>query len=171
MRLGRTVGTLLHAGDIVILEGSLGVGKTTLVQGIASSMGVAGDVSSPTFVIAREHSPVVGSTRPHLIHVDAYRLGSASEVDDLDLESALDRAVIVAEWGGGWFESLSASRLVVSLAFSTSPASEAIPAADGTRIVAFEPQGPSWTLDRRRALHRAVLGAWRLPDHVGDAPT
>src|SRR6202048_4345618 len=84
--LGRRLATRLRAGDLVILAGSLGAGKTTLVQGIGEGLGVRGPVTSPTFVIARVH-PVVAGSGPALVHADAYRLGSISEVDDLDLDA------------------------------------------------------------------------------------
>jgi len=84
--LGRRLAALLRAGDLVILAGPLGAGKTTLVQGIGAGLGVRGPVTSPTFVIARVHPALTGSG-PALVHADAYRLGSFSEVDDLDLDT------------------------------------------------------------------------------------
>jgi tRNA threonylcarbamoyladenosine biosynthesis protein TsaE len=83
--LGRRLAALLRAGDLVILAGPLGAGKTTLVQGIGAGLGVRGPVTSPTFVIARVHPPLAGGG-PALVHADAYRLGSFGEVDDLDLD-------------------------------------------------------------------------------------
>src|SRR5216110_2934670 len=79
--LGRRLAALLRAGDLVILAGPLGAGKTTLVQGIGAGLGVRGPVTSPTFVIARVHPPLTGG--PALVHADAYRLVSPAEVDDL----------------------------------------------------------------------------------------
>ncbi|WP_415113367.1 tRNA (adenosine(37)-N6)-threonylcarbamoyltransferase complex ATPase subunit type 1 TsaE [Microbacterium sp.] len=99
---GRDLGTRLRAGDLVVLTGPLGAGKTTLTRGIAAGLGVRGPVQSPTFVIARTHPSLVGG--PALIHVDAYRLGSPAELDDLDLD--LDRAVVVVEWGRGMVDGL-----------------------------------------------------------------
>ena len=96
--LGRRLAGLLRAGDLVILAGPLGAGKTTLVQGIGAGLGVRGPVTSPTFVIARVH-PVVSGSGPALVHADAYRLGSISEVDDLDLDADAAAAVTVVEWG------------------------------------------------------------------------
>ncbi|MEN2740487.1 tRNA (adenosine(37)-N6)-threonylcarbamoyltransferase complex ATPase subunit type 1 TsaE [Microbacterium sp. X-17] len=93
--LGARMGGMLRAGDLVVLTGALGAGKTTLTRGIGAALGVRGTVQSPTFVIARTH-PSLGAG-PALLHVDAYRLGSAAELDDLDLD--LDHAVTVVEWG------------------------------------------------------------------------
>jgi tRNA threonylcarbamoyladenosine biosynthesis protein TsaE len=112
--LGRCLATLLRAGDLVILAGPLGAGKTTLVQGIGEGLGVRGPVTSPTFVIARVH-PAVSGSGPSLVHADAYRLGSISEVDDLDLDADMAGAVTVVEWGEGLAEGLAADRLVISI--------------------------------------------------------
>jgi tRNA threonylcarbamoyladenosine biosynthesis protein TsaE len=112
--LGRRLAALLRAGDLVILAGPLGAGKTTLVQGIGAGLGVRGPVTSPTFVIARVHPPVTGSG-PALVHADAYRLGSFSEVDDLDLDTDAGSAVTVVEWGTGLAESLADDRLEITI--------------------------------------------------------
>ena len=112
--LGRRLAALLRAGDLVILAGPLGAGKTTLVQGIGAGLGVRGPVTSPTFVIARVHPSVAGSG-PALVHADAYRLGSISEVDDLDLDTDAASAVTVVEWGAGLAEILAADRLEISI--------------------------------------------------------
>lgn len=98
--LGVSLGQLLSAGDLVILTGPLGAGKTTLTRGIGEGLGVRGPVQSPTFVIARTHPSVVGGAP--LVHVDAYRLADASEALDLDLD--FDGSVVVAEWGAGLVE-------------------------------------------------------------------
>ena len=95
--LGRRLAALLRAGDLVILAGPLGAGKTTLVQGIGAGLGVRGPVTSPTFVIARVHPPLAGGG-PALVHADAYRLGSFGEVDDLDLDT--DAAARSPWWSG-----------------------------------------------------------------------
>jgi tRNA threonylcarbamoyladenosine biosynthesis protein TsaE len=89
--LGARLAGLLRPGDLIVLAGPLGAGKTTLVQGIGAGLAVRGPVTSPTFVIARVHPSLVGG--PDLVHADAYRLGSRLEVDDLDLEADLDHAV------------------------------------------------------------------------------
>ena len=112
--LGRELATRLRAGDLVILTGPLGAGKTTLVQGIGAGLGVPGPVTSPTFVIARVH-PVLTGPGPALVHADAYRLGSFSEVDDLDLDADMARAVTVVEWGEGLAEDLAEDRLEISI--------------------------------------------------------
>ena len=112
--LGRRLATMLRAGDLVILAGPLGAGKTTLVQGIGEGLGVRGPVTSPTFVIARVHPPLSGSG-PALVHADAYRLGSISEVDDLDLDTDAAAAVTVVEWGAGLAEVLAEDRLEITI--------------------------------------------------------
>jgi tRNA threonylcarbamoyladenosine biosynthesis protein TsaE len=109
--LGRRVGTSLVAGDLVVLTGELGAGKTTFTQGLGEGLQVRGGVTSPTFVIARVHPSLVGG--PDLVHVDAYRLGGLAELDDLDLDTSLDSAVTVVEWGAGLAEGLADSRLEV----------------------------------------------------------
>jgi tRNA threonylcarbamoyladenosine biosynthesis protein TsaE len=112
--LGRELAARLRAGDLVILTGPLGAGKTTLVQGIGEGLGVRGPVTSPTFVIARVHPARAGSG-PSLVHADAYRLGSVSEVDDLDLDADMATAVTVVEWGEGLAEGLAEDRLEISI--------------------------------------------------------
>ncbi|AMO88643.1 tRNA threonylcarbamoyl adenosine modification protein YjeE [Corynebacterium simulans] len=116
--LGKELGAALEAGDLVILDGPLGAGKTTFTQGIAEGMQVKGRVTSPTFVIAREHRSTVGG--PALVHVDAYRLLDHSddplgELDALDLDTELDDAVVVAEWGGGFMDQLAEAFLLISI--------------------------------------------------------
>ena len=111
--LGRALARLLRPGDVVVLSGDLGAGKTTLAQGIGAGLRVRGQVTSPTFVIARVH-PSVG-VGPPLVHVDAYRLGSLAEVDDLDLDASLAESVTVVEWGEGLVEGLAPDRLEVLL--------------------------------------------------------
>lgn len=103
--LGRALGERLEAGDLLVLTGPLGAGKTTFTRGLAEGLGVRGPVQSPTFVIARTHPSLVG--RAPLVHVDAYRLGSAAELDDLDVDIA--HSVVVVEWGRGMAEDLADS--------------------------------------------------------------
>ncbi|QEO15190.1 tRNA (adenosine(37)-N6)-threonylcarbamoyltransferase complex ATPase subunit type 1 TsaE [Agromyces intestinalis] len=110
--LGRELGERLRAGDLVVLTGPLGAGKTTLTRGIGDGLGVRGPVQSPTFVLARTHPSLVGGAP--LVHVDAYRLGTATELWDLDLD--FDRSVVVAEWGAGLIEDAADSRLEVVIA-------------------------------------------------------
>ena len=114
--LGRRLAAMLRPGDLVVLNGALGTGKTTLVQGIGAGLGVRGPVTSPTFVIARVHPSLTGG--PALVHADAYRLASPAEVDDLDLDGSLETSVTVVEWGGGLAEALAADRLEVSIALA-----------------------------------------------------
>ncbi|QPL04947.1 MULTISPECIES: tRNA (adenosine(37)-N6)-threonylcarbamoyltransferase complex ATPase subunit type 1 TsaE [Actinomyces] len=109
--LGVRLAALLRAGDLVMLSGALGAGKTTLAQGIGSAMDVRGRVSSPTFIIARVH-PALGQG-PDLVHVDAYRLSSLEEVDALDLDTSLAESVTLVEWGEDKVEALSESRLEI----------------------------------------------------------
>ncbi len=111
--LGRRLARTLQAGDLVVLTGDLGAGKTTFTQGLGAGLGVEGPITSPTFVIAREHAP--SGVRPGLVHVDAYRLGGQDELDDLDLDTSLDEVVTVVEWGEDMAEALAPSRLEVRI--------------------------------------------------------
>ncbi|MDP3967182.1 MAG: tRNA (adenosine(37)-N6)-threonylcarbamoyltransferase complex ATPase subunit type 1 TsaE [Nocardioides sp.] len=111
--LGHRLAPLLRAGDLLILTGDLGAGKTTFTQGLGQGLGVRGQVTSPTFILARAH-PSLGDG-PGLVHVDAYRLGGVEELDDLDLDSALATSVAVVEWGEGLAESLAEDRLEITL--------------------------------------------------------
>ncbi|KUO12066.1 tRNA (adenosine(37)-N6)-threonylcarbamoyltransferase complex ATPase subunit type 1 TsaE [Streptomyces sp. DSM 15324] len=112
--LGRRLAKLLRAGDLAMLSGELGAGKTTLTRGLGEGLGVRGAVTSPTFVIARVH-PSLGDGPP-LVHVDAYRLGGGlDEMEDLDLDVSLPESVIVVEWGEGKVEELTDERLQVRI--------------------------------------------------------
>ncbi|RVW04461.1 tRNA (adenosine(37)-N6)-threonylcarbamoyltransferase complex ATPase subunit type 1 TsaE [Rhodococcus spongiicola] len=125
--LGRRLARDLAAGDLVVLDGPLGAGKTALTRGIAAGLGVEGRVTSPTFIIAREHRPGVrpdGGAPVALVHVDAYRLGEAGgggavdmhdQLDALDLDTDLAGAVVVVEWGEGIVEHLAERHLRVRL--------------------------------------------------------
>ncbi|QWC86078.1 tRNA (adenosine(37)-N6)-threonylcarbamoyltransferase complex ATPase subunit type 1 TsaE [Nocardioidaceae bacterium] len=112
-RLGRRLAWRLLPGDLVILTGDLGAGKTTFTQGLGEGLRVRGQVTSPTFVISREHR--ASGDGPSLVHVDAYRLGGAPELDDLDLDTRFDEAVTVVEWGEGVAEDLADARLEISI--------------------------------------------------------
>lgn len=133
--LGHELGRVLRAGDLVVLTGDLGAGKTTLTQGLAEGLGVRGPITSPTFVIARVHPSLVDG--PALVHVDAYRLGGAAELDDLDLDADLDASVTVVEWGEGLVEQLSGDRLEVVLERSGSE-------DDQARRAILRGVGPRW---------------------------
>ena len=123
-----------RAGDVIVLVGDLGAGKTTFTQGFARALGVQGSVTSPTFVIAREHDPV--GAGPGLVHVDAYRLGSALELDDLDVDT--DGCVVVVEWGEGLAEILGVDRLLVRITRSERE-------GEDVRTVMLEPTGSRWS--------------------------
>lgn len=120
--LGAALAEVLRAGDLLVLTGELGAGKTTFTQGLGEGLGVREGIISPTFVLVRIHPNLPDGPRPggpDLVHVDAYRLGSASEIDDIDLENTLDSSVTVVEWGRDRVEHLSDSRLEVELHRST----------------------------------------------------
>lgn len=113
---GKRLGGVLRPGDLILLAGPLGAGKTVLARGIANGLGVLGRVSSPTFVIAREHRPAPDGRGVPLVHADAYRLGGdLDQLDDLDLDTALVEAAVVIEWGEGAAERLSPDHLLIHL--------------------------------------------------------
>ena len=128
--LGVRLGGLLRAGDLLVLTGPLGAGKTALSAGIGEGLGVRGPISSPTFVLARTHPSLVGG--PPLVHVDAYRLSSPAELDDLDLD--FEGAVVVVEWGAGMVDGVADSVLEVRI--DRRP--------DDVRDVVLEGTGPRW---------------------------
>ena len=103
----------LRAGDLLILTGNLGAGKTTFTQSLGKALDVAGRITSPTFVIAREHLSRTGG--PAIVHVDAYRLADGEELEDLDLDSELDESITVVEWGAGMAEQLSNDHLDITI--------------------------------------------------------
>jgi tRNA threonylcarbamoyladenosine biosynthesis protein TsaE len=142
--LGERLATQLRAGDLLVLTGELGAGKTTFTQGLGIGLGVRGAVTSPTFVIARVHPSQVGG--PDLVHVDAYRLGGGSdprgELDDLDLDADLDDAVTVVEWGEGLAEGLAESRLEVRILRALTV--EELTGDLDPRRVEITPVGPRW---------------------------
>lgn len=133
--LGTRLARLLRAGDLLIATGDLGAGKTTLAQGIGAGLGVAGPVISPTFVLARVHPSLADG--PALVHVDAYRLGSFEELEDIDLEASLDASVTLVEWGAGVAEALTDDRLDIDIRRGIDP-------ADDTRWVLLTPVGQRW---------------------------
>ncbi|MDR8408766.1 tRNA (adenosine(37)-N6)-threonylcarbamoyltransferase complex ATPase subunit type 1 TsaE [Nonomuraea sp. NPDC005501] len=131
---GARLAARLRPGDLVVLSGPLGAGKTTLVQGIAEGLKVRGPITSPTFVIARVH-PSLGQGPP-LVHADAYRLGGDLEVDDLDLDASLEDSVTVVEWGEGLVEGLSEDRLEIHIDRET---------GDDARLVTLRGVGARWS--------------------------
>ena len=139
--LGRRLADVLRAGDLLVLTGPLGAGKTALVQGIGAGLGVRGTVVSPTFVIARVHRGPLP-----LVHVDAYRLGSLDEVDDLDLDVDTADAVTAVEWGAGLVEQLADARLEIAIARAED---------SEQRTVRLFPHGADWAA---RVAHLAQLG-------------
>jgi tRNA threonylcarbamoyl adenosine modification protein YjeE len=138
--LGAGLAAELAAGDLIVLSGELGAGKTTFTQGLGLGLGVRGDVTSPTFVIARVH-PSLGDG-PALVHVDAYRLGGIHELDDLDLDTSLDDAVTVVEWGEGVAEGLAESRLEIRIIRALAH-DEEHDDLDPRRVL-MTPIGPRW---------------------------
>jgi tRNA threonylcarbamoyladenosine biosynthesis protein TsaE len=131
---GRRLAAVLRPGDLVLLTGPLGAGKTALAQGIGAGLGVRGDITSPTFVIARVHRGEVP-----MVHADAYRLGDAAdpraEIDDLDLDASAEDAVTVVEWGEGMVEQLNDAYLQVRVDRRD----------DDSRVVDLVPYGSDWT--------------------------
>ena len=151
--LGIRLAARLHAGDLLVLTGPLGAGKTTLSRGLGEGLQVRGPVTSPTFVLARTHPSLVGG--PNLVHVDAYRLSSALELDDLDIDFA--RSVVVVEWGRGLLDGITDSWLDVEIdrprggapglasADGTDPDAEAdADDIDEPRTVTITAHGPRW---------------------------
>lgn len=136
--LGRRLAKILRPGDLVMLTGELGAGKTTLTRGLGEGLDVRGAVTSPTFVIARVHPPL--GAGPALVHVDAYRLGGGlDEMEDLDLDVSLPDSVIVVEWGDGKVEDLSDDRLHVVIDRAVGDT------ADEVREVTLRGLGARWT--------------------------
>lgn len=138
--LGVRLAGLVRAGDLLVLSGPLGAGKTALVRGLAAGLGVRGRVTSPTFVLARVHRGPLP-----LVHVDAYRLRDAGAtrldaLEDLDLDAALEDGVTAVEWGEGLVEGLSASRLEVRLERGTGTVGQ----GDEARTAYVRPRGPRW---------------------------
>lgn len=127
----------LRAGDLLMLNGELGAGKTTLTRGLGAALGVRGAVTSPTFVLARSHP------RPHgaaLVHVDAYRLSSAIELDDLDID--FENSIVVVEWGAGLLDGVADSWLSIDIARPVA----GTPSADGVepRELRLTGHGERW---------------------------
>jgi tRNA threonylcarbamoyladenosine biosynthesis protein TsaE len=140
VRLGERLAPLLEPGDVIIAGGDLGAGKTTLTQGIGRGLGSEGPIISPTFVLSRIHHSAIG--RPTLMHVDAYRLSTSYELDDLDLDAAVADSITVVEWGQGIAEGLAEDRLEIDI--WTSPADVSAVGDDSERVVTFRTVGTRW---------------------------
>ncbi|WP_428099243.1 tRNA (adenosine(37)-N6)-threonylcarbamoyltransferase complex ATPase subunit type 1 TsaE [Demequina sp.] len=135
------VAPVLRPGDLLLLSGDLGAGKTTFTQGLGEALGVRGPIASPTFIIARTHPSLVGG--PALVHVDAYRLGSLAELDDLDLDATLEDAVTVVEWGDP-AAALSEDRLHVTISRTRGGDIDPEAPDGGDRVVTLEGHGQRW---------------------------
>ncbi|MBB6335329.1 tRNA (adenosine(37)-N6)-threonylcarbamoyltransferase complex ATPase subunit type 1 TsaE [Schaalia hyovaginalis] len=162
--LGRALGEVLRAGDLIMLSGGLGAGKTTLTQGIGEGMGVRGRVASPTFIVARVHPSLVGG--PDLIHADAYRISDLEDLETLDLDSSLADSVTVVEWGEGKTEVMSSERLEIAVVRGTGGTAGRAEGAidletmdDGERRVELRPHGTRWdgVLDRVLVRARGII--------------
>ncbi len=153
IRLGERLAQLLERGDVIIAGGDLGAGKTTLTQGIGRGLASEGPIISPTFVLSRIHPSAIG--RPTLMHVDAYRLSTSYELDDLDLDAAVADSVTVVEWGQGIAEGLADDRLEIDI--WTSPADLSAVGDDSERIVTIRTVGGRWSA--------VDLDALRSDDH------
>lgn len=158
--LGEDLGRILAAGDLVMLSGGLGAGKTTLTQGIGVGMGVRGRVASPTFIVARVHPSQCDG--PDLIHADAYRITDLNDLETLDLDSSLDESVTVVEWGDGKTEAMSADRLVIEVRRASGGQAQRVGNAidlehmdDGHRRIILRAHGHRWdgVLDALVAAH------------------
>ncbi|MCG2621701.1 tRNA (adenosine(37)-N6)-threonylcarbamoyltransferase complex ATPase subunit type 1 TsaE [Arthrobacter sp. I2-34] len=149
--LASRIGTVLQAGDLLVLAGELGAGKTTFTQGLGQGLGVRPGIISPTFVLVRSHPSLGGG--PDLVHVDAYRLGSDAEIDDIDLENTADSAVTVVEWGRGRVEHLSDSWLDITFERSTGA-----PAAAGPERAGFTADFDEADQDEPRVIRIAAYG-------------
>jgi tRNA threonylcarbamoyladenosine biosynthesis protein TsaE len=136
--LGARIAGLVRPGDLIVLDGPLGAGKTVFVQGLAAGLGAFGRVTSPTFVIARVHE---GGRLP-LVHVDAYRLTGRLEVDDLDLDTDLAAAVVAVEWGAGLVEGLTDAHLRVQLL--RDEGGDGSEGGEGERTALLHPSGGDW---------------------------
>jgi len=157
-QFGVRLAGVLDAGDLVVLTGPLGAGKTTLTRGLGEGLQVRGTVTSPTFVLARTHPSTAG--RPPLVHVDAYRLGSAAELDDLDIDYA--GSIVVVEWGRGMLDGLTDNWLDIEIARPVGQATPTASAAtdsdpdsdtdldlDEPRTLTITANGPRWAADPR----------------------
>ena len=138
--LGVSLSKQFRAGDLIVLVGPLGAGKTTLARGIGEGLNAIGNVSSPTFVIARTHRRE-NSDVP-LVHVDAYRLGSAAELDDLDID--FENSIVLVEWGKGLLDGISENWLEIDIDRAHELTDESDPAS-GIRAISVTAVGDRWS--------------------------
>lgn len=139
--LGKRIGQILVARDVICLDGPLGAGKTTFTQGLAEGLGVLGLVTSPTYVVSRIHKPATYG--PILVHVDAYRLADARDLEDLDLAQHGD-FVLVMEWGKSFADELGDEWLLIEIDRGSDALDESDPAG-GERKVTMTGYGPRWS--------------------------
>jgi tRNA threonylcarbamoyladenosine biosynthesis protein TsaE len=179
---GARLAEVLQAGDLLVLSGELGAGKTTFTQGLGEGLGVRAGIISPTFVLVRIHPNLPDGPRPggpDLVHVDAYRLGSAAEIDDIDLENTMDSSVTVVEWGHERVEHLSDSRLEIDLLRAIGLGAPGSGAGGGTldfdgedtdepRTIVMRGYGPRWA--SAPELGAPELGQPDLGAPGGDVP-
>ncbi|WP_441727989.1 tRNA (adenosine(37)-N6)-threonylcarbamoyltransferase complex ATPase subunit type 1 TsaE [Glaciibacter sp. 2TAF33] len=168
---GIELATVLRAGDLVVLTGPLGAGKTTLTRGLGAGLQVRGAVTSPTFVLARTHPSTIGG--PPLVHVDAYRLSSAAELDDLDIDFA--RSIVVVEWGRGMLDGITESWLDIEIerplgasslgradaASQAAPDASVVDDVDEPRTITITGYGPRWSTSPAGG-SRGVTGRGRI---------
>jgi tRNA threonylcarbamoyladenosine biosynthesis protein TsaE len=154
--LGASVARQLRAGDLVLLNGELGAGKTTLTRGLGAELGVRGAVTSPTFVLARTHPRAAGAP---LVHVDAYRLRSALELDDLDID--FDGSIVVVEWGAGLLDGLTDDWLQLDIVRPVGTAAVDASDSDSAELDSPEPRTVTITGHGSRFKDLGWVGAAR----------
>ncbi len=156
----------LRAGDLIVLTGPLGAGKTTFTRGLGEGLRVRGSVTSPTFVLARTHPSTIGG--PPLVHVDAYRLSSAVELDDLDID--FPNSIVVVEWGRGMLDGLTESWLDIEIErpLGASQAVEAVGPAAGDEFDLDEPRTVTITAYGPRWADAAGFDESDAPEEAGD---
>ncbi len=146
--LGVRIGSLLSGGDVLLLIGDLGAGKTTFVQGLARGLGVVGNVTSPTYIIARVHESL--GDGPALIHADAYRVNDELDLETIDLDATVEDSVTVVEWGRGRAEALQDERLEIEFNFEER-SDEALDATDEPRLIRLNALGERWAARLKEA--------------------
>lgn len=164
-QFGRRLAQFLRAGDVVLLEGDLGAGKTTLVQGLGEGLGVRGRVTSPTYIVSRVHPSLVSG--PDLVHVDAYRLEDDLDLETVDLASSIEESVTMIEWGVGKADSITDQHFEIRIGFPEADQAATTPSVDvedtGSRVITFTARGA--TVQDRLAEHVQEL---REPLTVSD---